>query len=515
MNVRYLSYFLSFFAAIVALVVPQVANSANEMDTFVTAGPATVSSAPIDQQGLVVSIPVRHAQRGILKTSASTPNLRLAAGTPVYGTRFGASGSETVMTWCGKGQMRSTFGWGNQTVCYVETPDGAATLALGQYIVGSAPSWFVTTLKFLDADFRLTRVSVDPDAQPGPIMDMQVKVGKIQGNRVSFFRQLRGPNEGNGRNDLYMGDWTLDLTTPKTFQGLEGLLEVRLLEAKSVGVRLVSTSPIEPVAQNQAAPTSAMTEGSGPTSGSATTRAKPTDFVIQGLFLYPDRMQVGQGVIANRGVLARGPARLWQTATVPPQTVLGGFGRRVSAFDGLVLQKVETFKVAAAGLRERETYWCGVFKMRVFGSDVPAETCFKNYQSGGAVIESPDPRRNLQGQNQLIDAAYLVAPQFQDDVVPVSPALNAPADDFVAVITLAGSNRRNVTVSVVGIRSGISESIFFMEIPWSGDGTATLPFWTHSLILTRQTAGVTAQWLDNRPGLGPVEFDVLLRERAN
>lgn len=491
---------MSTIAFAIILADPCVALAQSSDQGLVEAGEVSVASGPIARNGLIASIPARHAQRSILKEAAETPSLRMSAETEVYATRFG-TGSESVLAWCGKGQKRLALSWVNQSVCYVQTPDAQATLAAGFTLFRPAPSWFVSTLNFADNDFRFARKRVDPDPRPGPLLEMKVFVAKIQGNRVWLSRRMKGPPEPGAESDVnLLVETTLDVSEPRTFKGLQSSIELRLLDARSVGARLVelalATLPIEvnmsstqPVAQPPVPP-----------------RAKPTDFVVQGLYMSPHGMQVWQGVIANRGVLARGPARLWQTATVPPETTLGGFGRRVSAYDGLVLQKVETFNILAAGLREKDAFWCGVFTTRVFGSDVPIETCFKNTENGGTKIESPDPVRNLPRENQLIDATNLVVPQFQDGSVAVTTSSNIPPDDFLAEVKLAGISRRTVSISIVGIRNGISESIFFIELPWSADGRVRIPFWTHSLVLSREVAGVTAQWLADNSGLGPVEL---------
>jgi hypothetical protein len=241
-------------------------------------------------------------------------------------------------------------------------------------------------------------------------------------------------------------------------------------------------------------------------------RAKGTDFVMNGVLLSPHKMQASSDLVTKGGTLLSGPARFWETSSLVYQFFhQSRVGATVTASPGTELQKAEVIVRGPLGLRETRIYWCGAFTYQAMGIRLPMAHCIRQDNVQLAELSQVAVR----GTPLVYDPSRLITREvLPQKKLDLRAGPNLPPEDLKIDVVLVNSTKSYVDLVFKGGRTGVADPFFEMRLPWKEDGLAQLPFWTHTLLLRQQGNGVAVEWLENAPGIGPIQRKLELSDES-
>jgi hypothetical protein len=218
--------------------------------------------------------------------------------------------------------------------------------------------------------------------------------------------------------------------------------------------------------------------------------AQPAPLTFAGLSLDPAAMVVTKGVVPDDDVALRGPVSVARTATLR-NAIDVGHGAHADA--GTVFYEV----VGTAPWDLGETYWCGPFAGHVNGCLSNADQGYDLWWATGAGPYAGGP--GIDGLT-LATSAITLDPTDTPALGPYRLEVKARWFTVYAVV---------VEIDLMVGRHQVK--LLQNQVAYAPDGTAVLPFWTHRLVLRRNSesgGGVEASftpdgdgkgWLDAKP----------------
>jgi hypothetical protein len=499
--------FLGLLLCFILMCVPQVGQAQSGTGLFVPTGPVQVAAGAVGLNEELATIPVTHVRRGKLKEALVIDQFRVPAGTPLYAVVLGRTGSESITAWCGLFEARALMSWSQTAACIVARPDGQANIVEADGFGNQVVSWYIERLNIQSPSKPFSMPQIEPDQDPGLDIKLVLRVAAVQGTRFTLSRVFVGPASSRRSNSVVLDQIILNLSnSPANINVIGSQIEIALGPLGKVTAKLLGQAPQSSIV-GQSKETGAAAE-LFPTPQ----RQKPTDFVVQSLLMDPAQIRARAGPIDSGGVLAAGPARLWQTGTLETGFVKrAGTGLGTSADAGTQMQRVEVFLLKPLGLRETRFYWCGLFNISAYGLNVKRPNCLSSSNAGITMLYGS----LMRGKPIVLVANSLLPPEPIYKPLTVAFDPQSPTQDLVSEILLKKSSRTKVEIAIVAGREANRDEIFLIELPWSADGKVMLPFWTHSLTLTRTANGAEAQWNRDNPGLGPVEARIMLQAERN
>ena len=481
---------------------------------IVTSGLANVAESLVEPGGIIATIPMAHARPGVLKETVQLGFYRMQAGTPVYQATFGKPGLESVAAWCGVFEVRPLLSWTDYHACILETPTGEAALAPATSLRGPAAGWFVQKINMSQVSKSFPKPRIESGAEGVQELALRWALVSIVNGQATLQFALIGPRGSKNPSEIELGRIGLNLSDgPKVFDGRldgkDGAIELSLSGPGAVTAKLVDpASHFTAVPQSTAMP--ATTEINLPRAEPA--RSMGTDFVINSVLLSPAKMEASSSPVSKGGVILSGPARFWETAGLTYQFFhQSRAGATVTASPGTQLQKAEVIARGPLGLRETKIYWCGSFSYQAMGIRLPMAHCLRQ-----ANIERVELSQvGVRGTPMVFDAGRLITREvLMAKKFDLTPRPSPTSDDLQVEVVLSNLTKSFVEVTFKGGRNSGANPFFSMRLPWSQNGTAELPFWTHTLSLKQQESGIVAQWLQNSPRLGPVAYSLDLADQT-
>lgn len=506
------SYGLASIVALFALA-PLPSQGQDRNSPIVTSGLANVVEGPVQAGGILATIPMTHARPGILRETVQLGSYRMQAGTPIYQTAFGKAGFESVTAWCGVFEVRPLLTWTDYHACIVDTPNGASALAPATSLRGPAAGWFVEKLNLTQVSKPFPRPRIESSSEDGQELSLRWALAGIVNGQATLQFALIGPSGSKDPSEIELGRIRLDLMSgPKVFDsmldGKGGAIELSLSGPSAVSAKLVD--PAQHASSVKPAPIMAATPEAS-VSRTEPTRSMGTDFVINGVYLLPAKMQASSSQVQKGGVLLSGPARFWETASLTYQFFhQSRVGATVTASPGTRLQKVEVIARGPLGLRETKTYWCGSFDYQAMGIRLPMAHCLRQENIERVELSQVGVRGTplVFDASRMITREVLLAKNFD-----LTSGSSTTPNDLEVEVVLSNLTKSAVEVTFRGGRNGVANPFLSLRLPLTENGTAELPFWTHTLSLKRQEGGIAAQWQENSPGLGPVAYGLELADQ--
>jgi hypothetical protein len=471
---------------------------------------------------VIVSLPLRLKDEGRLAADIATASYRMAAGAPVVHREFkqrGTDQSEAVQAWCGPGESRTMFGWsGGTTVCMVHTADGKANL--GSSPLGYFAWWMATSVAFISPDARTERVAVEPVQTPSEFRLIFV-YERLRPNGVVLHAAIEGPGQSaEAKPYRYnMARQTLALTDGVATLAFDGL-KVSLTPQRRGDVVAAASERVAPPVNLDALRAEALAERAAlappaedaPDGGepdeakvSEADGLEPTPFVIGGVKVDPAALTVGQGVLVARGVALSGEAQYAQTARLTqPMTLRAPFINDTSE-TGTILHQVEFARITPLGSRTMTRLWCGpIMKPAVFSNGQRQTLCLRRslYGAGWEAFIPMTGRPWLGTTLTNATAGGFAANGLAFETSPTS--LLGPLGVRAEIQRI---NDKSVTLRLFA-RQGDQDALILTVTPEFVDGVATVPLWTHRLVLTRSGEGVTAALTADGDGTAPSDKGV-------
>lgn len=466
-----------------------------------------VVSAVAARGEAILTAPLRLKEEGRLAADIATDTYRMAAGAPVVHREFkprAADQSEAVQAWCGPGEQRGMFGWaGGITVCMVHTADGKANLGAPQLSFGSW--WMASNVGFVSMETRTERVAVLPPETP-TTLSLVIEYDRLRTDGVGIRAWIEGPGMAiGGRPYRYtMQRRTLPLTDGTAMLVHDGL-KLSLTPGEAGATLTALSERVAPPFDLDAAIARAATANPDlaaaltgePDTGDA---LNPTPFVIGGVKLDPAGMTAGDGVLARGGVVLSGPAEYAVTARLSKPLNLRAPLINDTAPEGLILHQVEFARTTPLGARTMTRIWCGPIGVPTVWSRNRVTMCLRRGATGEREAFWPTTGRPWLGTTTASgNLAGLQARGFEIEQSPTS--LLEPLGMRIEVQRLSDTV---VTARFIA-RRGTEDAVVLSVTTEFDGGVATIPLWTHRLVLTRSGAGVTAALSADGDGTSPTE----------
>ena len=456
----------------------------------------------------VLTVPLRLKEEGRLAADIATDAYRMAAGAPVVHREFkprNTDQAEAVQAWCGPGEQRGMFGWaGGITVCMIHTADGKATLGVPQLFFGSW--WMTSTVSLASADARTERVAVETPETPSTFT-LVIDFDRLRTDGVSVRAAIEGPGMSiGGRPYRYnMQRQTLPLTDGAARLVHDGL-QLRLTprgNPEGVTIAAERTAPPLDFAALRARVAAAnpdLANAVSEAAAEAEDELEPTPFVIGGVKLDPAALTVGEGVLGRGGVVLSGQAEYAVTGRLAKPLNLRAPLINDTAPEGLILHQLEFARTSPVGARTMTRIWCGPIGVPTVWSRNRVTMCLRRGLTGELEAFWPSTGRPWLGTTQATGSvAALQARGFE-----IAPSPTSLLDPLGFRAEIQRLSETVVTVRFIA-RKGTEDAVVLAVTTEFEDGVATLPLWTHRLILTRSGAGVTAALTADGDGSSPTE----------
>lgn len=454
-----------------------------------------------------LTAPLRLKGEGRLAAEVATASHRMAAGAPVVHREFKArtvDQSESIQAWCGPGEQRGMFGWARGlTVCMVHTSDGKANL--GTPVLAYGPWWTAREVSFTSVEDRTERVEVLP-AEVASTFNLTIVYERMRNDGLAIRAGIEGPGKTvDAKPYRYtMGRRVLHLTDGVARLVYDGLLLQLTPQGAGDAIEINSERVTPPVdfnallqqAENLAATTPAQTPGQA--SQTDDSRLDPTPFVIGGVRLKPEAMAAGQGVIGRGGVVLSGPAEYAVTGRLSKTLNLRAPLINDFAPEGMILHEVEFARTTPLGARTMTRIWCGPIGEPTIWSSKRVTMCLRRGVATPLEAFWPSTGRPWLGTTMSSGAVgALPAHDFEIERSPTS--LLDPLDVRAEIHRLTDTA---ITLRIFA-RKENEDALILVLSPEFKDGEASIPLWSHHLLLTRSGAGVTARFSANGDGEGP------------
>ena len=473
-----------------------------ELRGLEAAGDPIVNATAIKGEAILTA-PFRLRREGRLAADIATSFNRMSAGAPVVYREFkpgNVDQSEVIKAWCGPGEQRTMFGWSaGLTVCMVPTADGKANLGVPSLHYGSW--WNIRDITFNSTESRAERVEVLPAETPSTF-NLVLNYERLRDEGVAIRGQIEGPGmKTDARSRTSIQRRILPLKDGVASLSYDGLHISLTPQANGDSVSVVAERVSSPFDFDAfGGQMTALVDGKVVADVEDEDKAlAPTPFVIGAVKLNPANMTVGQGVMERGGVLLSGTAEYAATGRLTkPLNLRSPPLVNDTAAAGAILHEVEFARTTPLGTRTMTRIWCGPIGAPTVWSRTPVTMCLRPGQRYDLEAFWPSTGRPWLGTTANSGALVgLEAVGFEIDRSEASLL-----DSLGFRLEVQRVTDKEAVVRAFA-RKGNEDALILVITSGFEDGVATIPLWSHRLVLTRSDKGVTAQLSADGNGDGP------------
>ena len=466
--------------------------------------PPVLTEGTVKPLGTIASFNVRFGAAARLQKPVWSNNLGFDSGALLFFTVFSAQAeaAEPIPAWCGAGHgglLRLPY-----TNCLLETPDGKARLVGGVYsrlgpdyqgpvprnFIHGAPPWYVSALEPTDHPTPIDRPPLaKADASELPLLTISlIYIGREKNGALRFATRI-GADGDLAR--IPLKSYLVEM------KGGAARFPFGKFDLVMVDDGGGARSHWEASSREAALPAPIASKENAPGEGAASTpgRPKPTPFVLRGAKIDPTAMQVQANPVGVGGTLLSGPAYHWRTAHADVDASV--LGLHVRTAKDAVFHEIELVD-QIFGSRTIKHAWCG----QVIGLNIRTTRCLDVLPDGsvGNLLYFSAGAEWMSGLgNEPLNTVRVLKselnPSEEDLIGPMNFSLKLDKAD------------QRLSLHAEVERNGQVVKIWRDEVDFSGDGTARLPFWSHTIVLRKVKTGfVEIQLRPDGDGRGLLEI---------
>ncbi len=472
---------------------------------FVPTGEPVVSDTSRRGES-ILEAPYRLEREGRLAVDISVTALRMKQDAPVAFLTFRPSGrlqSEPIHAWCGQGQQFDLIlSWRDAIVCMVETTEGKAKLVTPELYPASW--WDVRALSDAGSHNETDRVEVLP-AQTPTEFKLVISNLRVRNDGLTIRSQIVGPSL---KADKTESGVTYHRTIPATdgryslnYDGLRLTLspseDTSRLDVTSE--RFMPPAEMTFQADQQEVATEQATEDTPVAAG-----VGATPYVIGALRFDPTNMTAQSGVIGRNGMLVTGRAEYALTGRLTKTLHMTSSFLKETAEVGTAMHQLEVIRRTSFGTLTANRIWCGPIGPGTIFSGKPRNKCIHYGAKGFLEANWPSSSPSWLATSDRMDMPYggFEAKDFEIEISE-TPDM-APLDIGIKLHRVTADA---AIIRFIATKDGEEAMVYQVTAPFA-EGLATVPLWSHQLVLTRSGNGVTAELTNDGDGTTPVLWNM-------
>lgn len=468
---------------------------------FVPTGDPVISD--ISRRGeAILQAPYRLEREGRLAADITTPYLRMQQGAPVASLTFRPQRTqlaEPIRAWCGPGQQFDLIlSWRDAIVCMVETTEGKAKLVTPELYPASW--WDVTALSDAGNRQEADRVEVLP-AQTPTEFKLLISYHRLRNNDLTIRSQIVGPSVKADKNESGITyDRTISPSDGRYILNYDGLRLTLSPDQDASRLNVTSERFMTPGELTFHADQQEVATEDTPVAAGVS----PTPYVIGALRFDPSNMSAQSGVIGRNGMLVTGKADYALTGRLTKTLHMNSSFIKETAEAGTIMHQLEVIRTTSFGTMTANRIWCGPIGPGTIFSSKPRNKCIHYGAKGFLEANWPTSSPSWLATSDRMDMPYGGFEVRDFDIEPLETSALDPLD---IGIKLHRVNANEATIRFIATKDGEEAMVYQVTAPFT-DGRASIPLWSHQLVLTPSGNGVTAELTNDGDGTTPVLWNM-------